>query len=40
MIKVIEMGANVVGGMPYSEWIEEDSKNMLILCLNLLKNTI
>lgn len=26
MVKAIEMGADIVGGMPYAEWIEEDSK--------------
>ncbi len=26
MIKAMEMGADVVGGMPYNEWTEEDSR--------------
>ncbi|MDI6861237.1 MAG: amidohydrolase family protein [Caldisericia bacterium] len=37
MIKAIEMGANVVGGMPAAEWIDEDSKKHVDFVFELAK---
>lgn len=37
MIKSMEMGADVVGGMPYNEMTEDDSKRHIDICFEIAK---
>jgi len=38
MYKAMEMGADVVGGMPYNEMTEDDSKRHIEICFEIAKN--